>query len=148
MKKIVVIGIGNQLMMDDGIGNYVVMELAKDNTMNNVEHIIGESDIDYCLERMEGATKVIIIDAICTNKTPGDVSVFPIENFLEQTFLSISAHDEHLFHMLKLKKDTVKGYVIGIEPAELQFNLGLSEILSERWNVIIGDVKKAIYTLI
>ena len=59
-------GIGNRLMMDDGIGIYLVEELAKLDEQSNIDYLVGESDVDYCLNQIEELTPVIILDAICS----------------------------------------------------------------------------------
>ncbi len=46
MEKIIVLGIGNLLMMDDGIGIYLIEQLCKLNCTPYVSFLIGESDID------------------------------------------------------------------------------------------------------
>ena len=100
MEKILVLGIGNRLMMDDGIGIYVVEELSKRACVANSQYVIGESDIDYCLAQMEGTTFVIIVDAVYSGKAPGELTVYPLEHLLDHPTLNISPHDMHLFQVL------------------------------------------------
>ena len=148
MEQIIVLGIGNQLMMDDGIGIYLAEELGKCNTNPNIHYLIGESDIDYCLEQIEGATFVIILDAVCCGKKTGEISTYPLENLHEHQTLDISPHNLHLFQVLYQQKDTIKGVLIGVEPYEICFHIGLSEKLEENWNMIVQDVKKKINELV
>ncbi|WP_216828480.1 hydrogenase maturation protease [Alkalihalobacterium elongatum] len=148
MEAIIVLGIGNQLMMDDGIGIYLVEELAKQNSQPSLQYIIGESDIDYCLQCIESVSSVILVDAVCLGKDPGDVTIFPLEELHEQQPINISPHNMHLFHVLFHKKEEIKGFLIGIEPYEISFNFGLSSTLLENWNLIYEEVKASIETLI
>ncbi|WP_044641125.1 hydrogenase maturation protease [Risungbinella massiliensis] len=148
MGKIIVLGIGNQLMMDDGIGIYLVEELARHNDQLNVHYLIGESDIDYCLNQIEGASFVIILDAVYSGQNFGEVSVFPLTDLHEYQTLDISPHNLHLFHVLYHKKETLKGYLIGVEPYEIRFHIGLSDILTAKWSIILLKVKKTIEELI
>ena len=55
MKEVLVLGIGNRLMMDDGIGVLVVEELKKRNTNPYIRYIIGETDTYFCMNQMEEA---------------------------------------------------------------------------------------------
>lgn len=144
MQKVLVLGIGNRLMMDDGIGIYVIEELKKRTDAANIQYVIGESDIDYCLEHIEGATFVIIVDAVYSGKVPGELSIYSLANVLEQQTLHISPHNLHLFQVLYLQKDTMKGFLIGVEPSEIKFHLGISQILQERWQQIVEVVKSTI----
>ena len=140
MERIIVLGIGNRLMMDDGLGIYVVEELAKQTHAVDIHYAIGETDIDYCLEQMEGAAFVIIVDAVYSGKEPGELSIYPLADLLERQTLHISPHNLHLFQVLYLQKDAMKGCLIGIEPSEIKFHLGLSEVIQERWQRIVESV--------
>lgn len=53
-RTFIVLGIRNQLMMDDGVGIYLVEELADKNEDAQVHYLVGESDVDYCLEKFKG----------------------------------------------------------------------------------------------
>jgi hydrogenase maturation protease len=144
MDKIIVLGIGNRLMMDDGIGIYLVEDLSKLNRTLHVSFLIGESDIDYCMEEMMGSTFAIIVDAVFSGNKPGELAVYSIADLHEQHTLDISAHNFHLFQSLYQQRDTIKGYLIGVEPHEVRFHIGLSSVLKEKWEQILQDVSQTI----
>lgn len=148
MEKIIVLGIGNRLMMDDGMGIYLAEELAKLDPTSDIHYLIGESDIDYCIEKIEGATFVIILDTVRSGKKAGELSVYPLANLHEYQTLDISPHNLHLFQVLYQQKETIKGFLIGVEPYEIRFHIGLSKTLDERWNRILQRVKKTMMALI
>ncbi|PLR95064.1 hydrogenase maturation protease [Bacillus sp. T33-2] len=148
MEKIMVLGIGNQLMMDDGIGIYLVEELKKRECTSNISYLVGESDIDYCIEQIEGASFVIILDAVISGKEPGDISNYPLANLHQHERLDISPHNLHLFHVLANEKDKIKGFLIGVEPYEIRFHIGLSQTLHQKWDLLIDNVKVAIKNII
>jgi len=148
MEKILVLGIGNRLMMDDGIGIYLIEELSKRTFASNIQYLIGESDIDYCLEQIEGATFVIIVDAVYSGNAPGELSIYPLANLLEHQSLNISPHNMHLFQVLYLQKDTMKGFLIGVEPSEIKFHLGLSKLIQQRWHLITNTVNSTIEKIV
>jgi hydrogenase maturation protease len=148
MEKIVVLGIGNRLMMDDGIGIYLVEELSRLNISLPVSFIIGESDIDYCMKKMMDATFAIIVDAVFSGNDPGELAVYSIADLHEQHTLDISAHNFHLFQSLYQQRESIKGYLIGVEPHEVRFHIGLSSILKEKWEPILREVEQTIDRLI
>jgi hydrogenase maturation protease len=148
MEKVLILGIGNQLMMDDGLGIYIVEELQKSFPLPGVEYVSGESDIDFCIGQIEDATYVIIIDAAVSGTDPGQVSLYPIADLHQQQSLDISPHNIHLFQVLYQQKNRLKGYLIGIEPFEVNFHIGLSEPMIHEWNYVISEVKKIINNLI
>ncbi|MCT8139181.1 hydrogenase maturation protease [Anaerobacillus sp. CMMVII] len=148
MERIIVLGIGNQLMMDDGIGIYLVDELSKVNVNTSISYVVGEADIDYCLKQIEGATFIIIVDAVCSGGEPGDLKVFSLANLHESKPLDISPHNLHLFQVLYHQRETLKGFLIGIEPYRIEFHIGLSEPLKEKWDQILSTVQQTIECLI
>lgn len=148
MENIIVIGIGNRLMMDDGIGIYLIEHLSKLNRTPHVSFLIGESDIDYCLDQIMKATFVLIVDAVLSGNKPGELTVYPLDNLHEYQMLDISAHNFHLFQSLYQQKESINGYLIGVEPYEIRFHIGLSKTLREQWKSILQEVSETIDRLI
>ena len=148
MEKVIVLGIGNRLMMDDGIGIYLVEELMKDESVQNIQYIIGESDIDYCIQQIEHATFVIIIDCAITGGQPGDVTIHSLDNLVVSRLVDFSVHNLHLFQVLYQLRNQIQGYLIGIEPYEIAFNFGLSEVMENKRSKIEENVKKVMQQLI
>ena len=148
MEKVLILGIGNQLMMDDGLGIYIVEELSKSFPLPGVEYVSGESDIDFCIGQIEDATYVIVIDAAVSGTDPGQVSLYPIADLHQQQSLDISPHNIHLFQVLYQQKDRLKGYLIGIEPFEVNFHIGLSKGMIQKWDNLLSEVKRIMNKLI
>ncbi|WKB36526.1 hydrogenase maturation protease [Terrilactibacillus sp. S3-3] len=148
MGDIIVLGIGNRLMMDDGVGIYLVEDLSKQDVKPNIRYLIGESDIDYCLDQIKNATFVIILDAVFSGTEPGEVSVYPVTALNECQSLDISPHNLHLFQALQPRKQTIKGFLVGVEPDEISFHIGLSKILKEKKHSILQNVRKTIEKLL
>lgn len=143
MKK-AVIGIGNRLMMDDGIGVYIVEGLAVRDKMENTNYIIGETDLDYCISRVDEGDYIILIDATILGKQPGNISIIPLEEIVYPEHI-VYSHDFHLFNILKLRG--YKGILIGIEPFLIDYNFGLSETLKKRYNKLLIAIEKIIVEL-
>lgn len=148
MENIIVLGIGNQLMMDDGIGINLVQELGNRDNRGGIQYIIGESDIDFCIEKIAEAAFVLIIDAVMSGKKPGELSIYPLVDLHECQPLNISPHNLHLFQVLYQQKETIEGYLIGVEPFELRFHIGLSKVLCEKWDMIFNEVEEVVDKLI
>lgn len=143
-----VLGIGNRLMMDDGIGVYLIEQLSKLNRTPHVSFLIGESDIDYCMDQIMKATFIIIVDAVFSGNKPGELTVYPLANLHEHQTLDLSAHNFHLFQSLYQQKEYLKGYLIGVEPYAIRFHIGLSKTISEKWKTILHDISQTIDKLI
>jgi hydrogenase maturation protease len=78
MKPLVVIGLGNPLMGDDGIGWHIARRLAADRRLpETVEVISGGTDLLRLAGQIEGRSRVMVIDAIEDGNPVGHVSLFP-----------------------------------------------------------------------
>ncbi len=97
--KTLVIGLGNPILGDDGVGWRVAEEIAK------VTAGRPQVEIDYVslgglslMERLTGYERVILIDAIFTGKNPlGSVTTFALDSLPDLTAgHSASAHDTSL----------------------------------------------------
>ena len=76
MKPRLVIGLGNPLMGDEGIGWHVAGRLAADPRLPaGAEAITGGTDLLGCAGRIEGRQRVVVVDAILDDAEPGSVSV-------------------------------------------------------------------------
>ncbi|WP_019123747.1 hydrogenase maturation protease [Brevibacillus massiliensis] len=147
MKKIVVIGIGNILMMDDGIGVYLVEELAKSLPLPNVEYVVGETDLDYCMEVAVRADTLIVIDAVVTGKQAGTVSRFSLQEGLLMD-KGISMHSLHFLDELVLSDHPRERLLIGVESAEIKFNIGLSSTMQEKFSDTLYRVAEMIKDMV
>ena len=144
MKKILVLGMGNKLMMDDGIGAYVVETLSSRNVYTDISYIVGETDVYFCLKHIEEASFLIILDAACLNKTPGTISIIPFAQIFGVPIHSFSLHDFNLLSEIILKGKGVEGLFIGIEPYEINYCYGLSAFLQDQFLDIVEKVEEVI----
>lgn len=71
-----VIGIGNNLLGDDGAGIHVIDRLGSKNLPAHVELVDGGTLSFTLLEKVEAAERLIIVDAAQLNAEPGAVQVF------------------------------------------------------------------------
>jgi len=103
--KTLVIGLGNPILGDDGVGWRVVEEIAR-KTNNR-----SEVDVDCVslgglslMERLTGCERVILVDSIFTGKKPiGTISQFALRDLPDLTAgHSASAHDTSLHNALNL----------------------------------------------
>ncbi|NLP06686.1 MAG: hydrogenase maturation protease [Clostridiaceae bacterium] len=144
MKEILVLGIGNRLMMDDGIGVYIAEALKERNTNPNIRYVVGETDIYFCLEQIKESSFTVIIDAALLGNRPGTICVIPLDRVFSDSILPISAHDSHLLNEIIMMDKNVEGLFIGIEPYEINYALCLSQVLQKHFPGIIEEVENII----
>ncbi len=141
MKRALILGIGNRIMSDDGIGVRIVEALAQENTMEMVRFAVGETDIGYCLSELADADICIIVDAACFGNEPCAVNVFDLADVLEQKRPARFFHDFDLIHGMKINNVMKEGILITVEVCSVAFSAELSPLMRDRLEELIREVK-------
>jgi hydrogenase maturation protease len=129
--KIVVIGVGNLLLKDEGLGVHAVQELRKRSLPCGVEVFDGGVSGVGLLEFFPGARKVVLIDAADMNLPPGTVVRFtPGDLRSRGGTLKFSAHDVSLPEVLELARALGRCppevVIIGGQPKEISWGTDLT----------------------
>ena len=74
LKKTLVLGLGNVIMGDEGVGVHVVRALEKHTLPSGVECLDGGTGGFILLEPLENADHIILIDAAADGNPPGTVT--------------------------------------------------------------------------
>jgi len=146
-KKIIILGLGNLLYKDEGIGIHLIRELEKMKLPPNLELIdggVGSLDILLSLENID---KLIIIDALKGGGAPATVYRIDYQELeAEIDFNNLSLHQLSLLEVLslikKLGKLPPKVLIIGVEPKEISPGLNLTSRLKEKLPYILGVILK------
>jgi hydrogenase maturation protease len=142
-----VVGIGNVLLRDEGIGCHVVGAL-EGIPLPDVQVIDGGTCPDV-LQLLEDVDKLVIVDAVRGGGMPGQIYRFrPEDVTLEQKPL-LSLHDMSLIDSLKLmqvRHNVGDAVIIGVEPKEINCGLELSPELEERIPQIIDAILSELNT--
>lgn len=142
------IAIGNRFMKDDGIAIKIAENLKDKRKDSNFEVIIGETDCENCFYLLKQDDYVLIIDAIYTGSEPGSIHLLSLEEAVAQSSEVTMQHDMSIIELMKLYKSKFKGYLIGVEIAELGFGDELSPALSEKFQNICLAVEKTLNKII
>jgi hydrogenase maturation protease len=139
-----VIGVGNILLSDEGIGVHVAGELSKRGSPPGVEFVDGGVAGAGLLGLIEGQEKVAIVDAVEAPFPPGTVLRLSPDDLGEGPGTSWSLHDLNLAHVMGLMRlrDTLpEMMILGIVPADVEtWRIGLSEPLAGRFEEILSKV--------
>lgn len=146
---ILVLGIGNILMCDEGVGVKAVYELQKIELPPQVELYDGGTAGADLLDVIANREKVIVIDAIEGDYEPGTIVRFSLDD-LEQakiTWLG-SLHDINIkdtFEMTKLLGCRPKDIIcIGIKPLNVKCGTKLTPVISAAMPDLVGSVMREI----
>jgi hydrogenase maturation protease len=145
-KEIVVIGVGNLLMGDDGVGIHAVEALRKEKLPSNVAVFSAETRAFDALEYMDGCDKAVIVDAYRKGGAPGSIYRFTFDPAGEMDeSMNLSMHDINFIDALRGGRDVYKLpkeiVIIGVEPEMLECRLGLSDKLNNCILEILEAVK-------
>ena len=145
--RIVVIGVGNLLYKDEGIGIHAIKSLQEISLPPDVKLIDGGTSPDLIAYTRAG-DKMIIIDAAKAGGKPGTIYRFKPEDLAAGKGNLTSAHEMGVVENLNLMaltgnqpKETV---IIGIEPEEIDLGMELSARLKRKLPQIIKVVLKEI----
>jgi hydrogenase maturation protease len=144
---IVVIGVGNLLLRDEGIGIHALKALQEAGLPPQVRLIDGGTSPDL-IAYTKGGDKLIIIDAARAGGAPGTIYRFRPEDLAGDKGTFTSAHELGVVPNLKLMsllgnqpEETV---IIGVEPKEIDFGIELSAELQRKLPEIVRVVLKEI----
>ncbi len=123
----VLMGIGNEMRGDDGIGVYVAKNFKKEGWKVIVAGQVPE-DFTGEIKRLK-PEKLVLVDAALMGLDPGEIRIVPVEKISDVAF---STHGMPLsFFISYLKGFVGKIVLIGIQPERLEFGESLSENVIE-----------------
>jgi hydrogenase maturation protease len=103
-KPVLILGVGNEILTDDGIGPKIVHRLAEECPQDNCDYQTAGLGGLELVELIQGYKKVVFIDAIKTGRGPiGDVYFFTPRDFRETLHLS-NIHDISFLQALELAR--------------------------------------------
>jgi len=131
MKPILILGLGNLLQGDDGVGCHVVHALTQYPLPDNIEVMEGGTPGVGLLNLIEGRTRVIIIDAAEMNLTPGEFRQFTADHIvLTGAAQRVSLHRSGVATALALARalnlPLPEILFLGIQPARVEWGTALS----------------------
>jgi hydrogenase maturation protease len=130
MTPILVLGIGNILLRDEGVGVHVVKEIQKRAVPEGVEVYDGGTFGIDLIDTIAGRRKVIVIDAVQSDAAPATVLKFGPEDMAAKETRDMSLHQLGLLETLTMTQqlgcapDEV--VIFGIVPKEMTPGLELS----------------------
>ena len=143
----IVLGIGNVLQKDDGIGVYAATYLQQNFTFTpEVEIINGGVEGINLFSVVERSKELLILDSIHLNDEPGSIYLIPSHELGGHGLNSGGAHEIgvlQVLDMLELQgKPLPDATVLGIIPHHITFEMALSQTLTEAFEGYINVALK------
>ena len=148
MKRIIVVGVGNLIMQDDGAGVHVINCLSQMGIPEEVELIDAGTNSYDLVDFFGQGDIIIVVDAMKAGGEPGTIYRAPLDQLGLQLDANItSVHDlgfvQAAYHVNMLGHHP-EILVYGIEPAEIAFGLELSPVVAGKVTRVAERIKQDI----
>ena len=147
MAKTAVLGIGNIILKDDGLGVYVIQALQKEEDLCGIELVDGGTSTFDMLEYFTDYDRVIVIDCLKVNNPPGTIYKVSPDEIPNYKGEYLSLHDVQIIDIIKIANmlgKYPKVTVYGVEPQEISFGIGLTDEIQTVMPKVINYLKKEI----
>ena len=141
-----ILGVGNLLMSDEGVGVHVIQRLVADYQLPEEVQVLdgGTLGMDL-LYYLEGVENLLLIDAVQARKEPGTLIRLEGEDVPAFMSIKISPHQLGVPDMLaaaKLKGNCYPQRIVlwGIQPELVEIGLDLSSTVESKVDIIIENI--------
>jgi hydrogenase maturation protease len=124
--KTQILGIGNSILSDDGVGVRVVERLKAEKVPPGVVLTVGGTGGSALIDIIEEGDRLIIIDAIVTGAPPGTIHELSVQDILSTAPIHLtSSHDIDFLTILGLGKEVLgkkipsEIMIIAVEAADI-----------------------------
>ena len=143
--RCLVLGLGNLLLGDEGVGVHALQALAARVWPADVEVLSVETAILDALPALEKADCVIIVDAMKAHGAPGTIYRIRLEDCdFRGPIASLHGLDIGRVLALSHRKTLPEAVVIGVEPAVIDWSLELSPAVANVLPDLLTVIKKEI----
>ncbi len=147
--KVVVLGVGNLLLRDEGVGVHLIQKLREMEIEERVKIVDGGTSLLDSIPRAEDVSKLIIVDAIRLGGKPGKTYRICVDDsLLKETKGMTSLHQLGVVETLAIARkmgELPHTVIIGIEPKDMDYGLELSPEIERKMgkmvNLILEEVR-------
>ncbi|MEW6349786.1 MAG: HyaD/HybD family hydrogenase maturation endopeptidase [Thermodesulfobacteriota bacterium] len=151
VERIVVLGVGNTLLKDEGVGVRAVEALQQRYLFpEHVSLVDGGTQGLWLMSTIQQADHLIVVDAVLGKGAPGTLYRLERDDLPKALRLKVSAHDSDLVEALNLcgllDRAPKTVVVVGIEPADITpYGIELTPLVAERMDslveAVLGELK-------
>ena len=145
------VGIGNTLRGDDGVGPYIVRSLQR-SSLQRVDCLLLEENVSALIERLGDTPQAYVFDALLSGAAPGTVRrIDALHEALPEELSPSSTHSFCLADVIRLAELVgnlpAKLVVFGIEAKTLRLGAALSAPVQAAAARLVHDVTEEIEAL-
>jgi hydrogenase 3 maturation protease len=133
-KKILFVGIGNVLRMDDGAGVFISSGIKN---KSNISALTVEVSLENYIGKINSLNPdiLILIDTIDIGMAPGSYKLLQVDQIKDMTF---NTHNISLKRLSEFFKMQV--YLLGIQPEKIDFGENMSYIVRKEAEKIVNII--------
>ncbi|MBF0558518.1 MAG: hydrogenase maturation protease [Nitrospirae bacterium] len=134
--KVLVLGVGNLLLQDDGVGVHLINALRDVPLPGNVELVDAGTVSHQLISLFHETDYLILIDAVDAGDVPGSIFRFSPDDFNFPAEQKLSLHQMNLIDILQMAEMTgakPEAVVIGVQPKNVS-----------SWSLELSDEVKAV----
>lgn len=143
-----IIGVGNVLMMDEGVGVHCVRAIAEDRVPKGVMIFDGGTEGYGLIDVISDLDRLVIIDCVKGGERAGTIYSFdPSDVGIARDRYQASIHQAGICEVLDaaaLVGKRPRTTVIGVEPKTLEIGMDLSQVLRGRLGRVIELALEAV----
>jgi hydrogenase maturation protease len=136
-KYLLVLGVGNILLTDEGIGVHAVNDLSKEDWPEGVDFLDGGTCTQDMYYLFHGYKHLLVLDVVHGGKEPGTLFLLDEQDLIQNEKQRLSLHDIDLLDSLKMADVTGKRpilRIVGIQPKDMT-----------TWSMEMTDQLRAIF---
>jgi len=145
IKDTVILGIGNILLQDDGVGVHVIKQLENENLPSTIELVDGGTSTLDTLGLFLDYKKVIVVDCLRAGLEPGTIYKIKPEDIKSYQKENLSIHDVQILdvvNMANMMNKYPEVVIFGIEPEKIALDLEMTSTMVSKIPEIIYNIKK------
>ena len=152
MGKLLVMGIGNMLLTDDGVGVFAAQALMQETLPANVSVMEAGTFTQDVFYLFKDFSHVLVLDIVHAQGAPGSIYRLDESQLVDNEKQRLSIHDIDLIDSLRMA-ELLHGHktslsVVGMEPADFtSWNIGLSSLVQEKFEDYLTVVRQEIAAL-
>jgi hydrogenase maturation protease len=149
-RNILILGVGNLLLTDDGFGVHVINALREVPLPPNVTLVEAGIVSHQLIPDFHEADLLIFIDAVEAGDTPGSIFRFKPEDMQFMSQLKVSLHDMSLIdvlHMTALTGERPETIIIAVQPKDvrscsMELNDEVKAAIPKVIDLVLEELKK------
>ena len=150
-RRVVVLGVGNLLMTDEGIGVRCVEQLERNGTLGpEVVVIDGGTSTNELMDDLQNLDLLVIVDAAATGRAPGTIVRMEGSTIPSAFSNKLSPHQHGINDLLAaltlLDRAPARLVLFGVEPHTLALGMELSPVVGATIPELCARITKEVAT--